>query len=499
MPDGDTGTNLYLTVESAVSAVNALASRASVREVVDAFAHGALLGARGNSGIIAAQLLRGWADVLGEHEVLDGAAAKQAVRRADEQAWRAVAVPVEGTILSVSRAVAHAAEQAADTLPDVVSAMVTAAREAVARTRDQLEVLRQAGVVDAGARGYLVVLEALDDLVHRRPRPRRRAEAVSHPGRRHAVPVPHPSSHSHPSGHSHPSVPHLSSLGPQYEVMYLLDGAPPDALREALTTLGDSVVVVGDGRVVHVHVHTDDPRAVVRAAQDDGPTGPGRAVRRVRITKLVPDGATPGLALVACAAGPGLAVTFAEAGAQVVPLDPGGVTVREVLGAVRAAGRARVALLPNGSRAEEAARAAALEAAGHGIEVTVLPARSAVAGLAAAAVHDPDGDPDDDLARLERTVRAVRAAAVVDDPDLGVLGTVGAEPVLRGSDVVTVGAGLLDRLLAEGGELVTIVTGAGAVPDGASLAERVRHDHPGVELVVLDGGQAAPRLELGVE
>ena len=140
--------------------------------MIEAFAHGALMGARGNSGIIAAQLMRGWADVLAEREVLDGAAAKEAVRRADEQAWQAVAEPVEGTILSVSRAAAQAAEASGDSLPEVVTALVEAAREALARTPEQLEVLRRAGVVDAGGRGYLVLLETLDDLVHLRPRPR---------------------------------------------------------------------------------------------------------------------------------------------------------------------------------------------------------------------------------------------------------------------------------------------------------------------------------------
>lgn len=151
VPDGDTGTNLYLTIEAAVDAVATLPPEADVRAVIAAFAHGALMGARGNSGIIAAQLLRGWSEVLAEHEVLDGAAANRRSGRADE-AWRAVADPVEGTILSVSRAAAAAAEAAPDDLPHVVSAIVTAAREALARTPEQLEVLRRAGVVDAGER-----------------------------------------------------------------------------------------------------------------------------------------------------------------------------------------------------------------------------------------------------------------------------------------------------------------------------------------------------------
>src|SRR3954468_11426542 len=184
IPDGDTGTNLYLTFEAACTAVVALPADAPMRAVLDTFARGALLGARGNSGIITAQLLRGWADVLAETEVIDGAAAKRAMKLADEQAWAAVAVPVEGTILSVSRAAAAAAAAVpGDRLPDVVAAALTAAREALARTPDQLPALRRAGVVDAGAQGLVVLLQTLQDMLGGGVRRRRRGP------RRAALPV----------------------------------------------------------------------------------------------------------------------------------------------------------------------------------------------------------------------------------------------------------------------------------------------------------------------
>src|SRR4051794_3838632 len=207
IPDGDTGTNLYLTFEAGCAAVVALPGDEPLRSVLDAFARGTLLGARGNSGIITAQLLRGWADVLAEHEVLDGASVKRAMKLADEQAWAAVAAPVEGTILSVSRAASEAAAALpSDRLPDVVAAAVTAARAALARTRDQLPSLRRAGVVDAGGQGLVVLFETLQAVlggdVRRRGSGPRRA----------ALPVVDLS-----------TCDDLDAEGPAYEVMYLLD------------------------------------------------------------------------------------------------------------------------------------------------------------------------------------------------------------------------------------------------------------------------------------
>src|SRR3954453_4395890 len=225
IPDGDTGTNLYLTFEAARAAAGALPADAPLRTVLDAFARGALLGARGNSGIIIAQLLRGWADVLAENEVLDGAAVKRAMKLADEQAWAAVAAPVEGTILSVSRAAAAAANAVpGDRLPDVVAAALVAAREALARTPEQLPALRRAGVVDAGAQGLIVLLQTLQDVLEGHAR--RRGSGP----RRAALPVVYLS-----------TCDDLGAEGPAYEVMYLLEAADEDvpALRSELAPLGD--------------------------------------------------------------------------------------------------------------------------------------------------------------------------------------------------------------------------------------------------------------------
>lgn len=260
VPDGDTGTNLYLTLEAACASALVLPADAGLRAASDAFARGALLGARGNSGIIAAQFLRGWADELGETEVVDADVAKRAVLRADEQAWQAVARPVEGTILSVSRAAAQAAANAGSLLADVVSAAAEAARTALRRTPEQLDVLRRAGVVDAGGRGLVVLLDTLESLVlgrsSRRTSRRHRDEPL-------------------PAADLSACGPEPDAPEPAYEVMYLLDAAGErlPALRERLASLGDSLAVVGGAGLWHVHVHVDDPGAAVEAGIEAGVPG----------------------------------------------------------------------------------------------------------------------------------------------------------------------------------------------------------------------------------
>jgi len=508
VPDGDTGTNLYLTVEAAVDAVNALPAQAAVREVISAFAHGALMGARGNSGVIAAQLMRGWAEVLAEREVLDGPAAKEAVRRADEQAWRAVADPVEGTILSVSRAGAEAAQRAADTLPQVIGAVVGAARDALARTPEQLETLRRAGVVDAGGRGYLVLLETLDDLVQRRsPRPRRTGRA--------AAPLPIPEL----AGGD------LRADGSGYEVMYLLE-APDEAvatLRARLARLGESLVVVGGDGLWHVHVHADDPGAAIEAGIEAGRPSQLRVMHVAdqlserRVARA--DAGTPprvgagDVALVACAAGPGLARLFEDAGATVVPAGPTRPSTGRLLEAIRLArGRgSAVVVLPNDEDVRAVAEAAAAAARAERIQVSVLPTRAQVQGLAAAAVHDPGRRVDDDVVRMSSAAGATRDGAVtvavrevitmagVCRPG-DVLGIVQGDIAVVGEAVDGVAVEVLERLLSGGGELVSLVLGEGAPPSlPGRLRELLRRNHPGLDVVVVDGGQPRYPLLVGVE
>jgi DAK2 domain fusion protein YloV len=514
VPDGDTGTNMYLTLEAAVAAAAAVPAGAPVAQVADAFARGALLGARGNSGVIGAQLLRGWADTLSEYTQLSAAAAVEGFRRANEQAWKAVNDPVEGTILSVSAAAAGAAANAAaapgGSLESVVTAAAQAAHDALALTPSQLPALARAGVVDAGGRGLVVLLDSLAELVlgnRRRP-----------PGR----------------GRRHPALPAVdvaagrlaaAKSDPAYEVMFLLATDPQvgdsaiDPLRSALAALGDSLVIIGEAGLWQVHVHVDDPGAAIEAGLEIG------RPHRIRISHFDrerPAGARSrqvSHGLVACAAGPGLADLFTAAGASVVAGGPGRrPSTAQLLEAIRRTGAEDVALLPNDGDTLTVAAVAAATARAEGIRVTVLPTRAQAQGLAAAAVHDPARSFDDDVVAMSAAAGAARDGAVTVAVKDGLtsagecrigdaLGVVNGDFAVLGTDLETVATEVVDRLLSGGGELVTLVVGAGGhEPLARAVAAHIRRDdsahrRPGqrVEVNVLNGGQPRYPLLIGVE
>jgi DAK2 domain fusion protein YloV len=508
VPDGDTGTNLYLTLEAACSAVATVPGEPDLRAVAEAFARGALFGARGSSGVIMAQMLRGWADVLGECGRMDGDAVRDAFTRADSQAWSAVSEPMEGTILSVSRAAVGGAVTAGPGLGDVVTAALARARQALVETRSQLEPLRRAGVVDAGGRGLVVLLETLAALVHGH------SAAGDHPDRGYRRPALPPVDLSR-CGQPRPS-------GPAYEVMYLLDapGRAIPALRQQLAPLGDSLMIIGGGsgegelRSWNVHVHVDDPGAAVEAGVQVG------RPYHIRITHFADQMARrhsahaehASVGLVACAAGPGLAGLFRQVGATVVS-DPAGrrPTTEAILAAVRGTRAETVVVLPNAVDTVPVAEAAAAEARAEGVRVSVLPTRAQVQGLAAAAVHDPSRGFDDDVVRMSAAAGATRdggvtlagTSAITSSGSCRVgdcLGVVQGDVAVIGTDPRQVVVEVVDRLLAGGGELVTLVL---ATPQEQGLADAVqdhlRSGRRDVEVHVLVGGQARYLVLIGVE
>ncbi|MFD6886902.1 DAK2 domain-containing protein [Streptomyces sp. NPDC059957] len=510
--DADTGTNLYLTAESAdreladlLAAVTDGTPAASLPDAVRAFAHGALIGARGNSGTILAQLLRGVADVLGDEpadrdptERDPARLLAQALTRAAEEAYRAVAHPVEGTMLTVATAAARAAEAAAkgaQTAADVAGAAYDGARAALAETPGQLAVLGRAGVVDAGGCGLVAVLGALWQALSGR-------EPAPEPVRGRAVPVPGP---HEPCAEEHG--------GPAYEVIYLLEAAETevDRLRTRLDSLGDSLVVVGGDGLWNVHVHVDDPGAAVEAAVVAG------RPYRIRITHFGDErrrarGERSQRAVVAVVQGEGLAGLCSDAGATTVLVRPGEPpAVAELADAIREAHAREVVLLPNGAELRAVAAAAAQQARAEGVRVAVIPTRSEVQGLAALAVHDPDGSFDEDVVAMTAAAGATRHGelAVAERQSFTSAGICQAGDVLGliDGDVAVIGTGLaetaeavLARMLGSGGELVTLVLGP-EVPD--ELAERleayVQHGHLAVDTVTYQGGRGSAPLLIGVE
>ncbi|MEU2392234.1 DAK2 domain-containing protein [Streptomyces sp. NPDC007369] len=509
--DADTGTNLYLTAESADRALDAAGAAASLGQAVRAWAHGALIGARGNSGTILAQLLRGVADVLdaepagrGQDRLL-----AQALTRAAQEAYEAVAHPVEGTMLTVAAAAARAAETAAaaagtaaGSVADVARAAYEGARAALADTPGQLAELGRAGVVDAGGCGLVAVLGALwQALSGQEPAAAAvRSRAVS-------VPVSVPQQ-------QRPCDAHEEHDGPAYEVVYLLEAAEDAvaALRGRLDGLGDSLVVVGGDRLWNVHVHVDDPGAAVEAGVVAG------RPYRIRITHFGDErrraarGERAQRAVVAVVPGEGLAGLCAEAGATTVLAPPGQAPgPGELVDAVRRAHAREVVLLPGGADQRAVAAAAAERARADGVRVAVIPTRSAVQGLAALAVHDPEATFDEDVVAMTAAAGATRYAelAVAERQSFTSAGICQAGDVLGliDGDVAVIGSGLadtaesvLERMLGSGGELVTLVLGP-EVPD--ALADRleayVQHGHLAVDTVVYRGGRHSAPLLIGVE
>jgi uncharacterized protein len=511
VPDGDTGTNLVLTMSAARDTL-AQSDAADAGAAATTLARGAVLGARGNSGVIVSQLFRGIADELcaGAGRPA-GVLLAAAFDRAATQAYGAVAEPVEGTILTVARAAADAAVRAAAAdapgsgLAAVVRAARAAADEALARTPQQLPVLAAAGVVDAGGRGLVVLLDALlavvtgeapaagpDLTVPRPPRDRSALESVRESG----------------------------SSEYDYEVQYLLYAADDAVrrLRSELVPLGDSLIVVGTGDGLwNVHVHVNDAGAAVEAGVRAG------RPYRITITRFAdqlaaePAGSTAapqrcGVAVVAVAPGEGVADLFEAEGVVVVDGGPTrNPSTAEVLAAIEETGAAAVVVLPNAGSIAGVAEAAAEQARAAGIEVAVVPTRSPVQGLAAVAVHDAARWFGTDVVAMAEAAAATRWAevtvAVRDALTMAgpcrqgdVLGLADGDVVLIGASVDAVACELLDRMLFLGGELVTLVLGSDADPGlGATLKRHVVGTHPEVEVSVYDGRQPHYPLLIGVE
>ncbi|MFE9138211.1 DAK2 domain-containing protein [Streptomyces sp. NPDC007355] len=492
--DGDTGTNLYLTADAAHQAVEAVfaatAAAPDTAETVRAMAHGALLGARGNSGTILSQLLRGMAGVLADG--CDGDHLARALAEAATAARRAVAHPVEGTILTVAGAAAEACA-AGGGLVEVARNAHDGARTALAATSGQLDVLERAGVVDAGGRGLVTVLGALlETVTGQAPTP---ADTAA---------VPYAPREECPA-----------EGGPAYEVIYLLEAgeAAVELLRARLDALGESLVVVGGDGLWNVHVHVDDAGAAVEAGVEAG------RPHRIRITHFAADAAgTTGRgeraqrAVVAVVPGEGLAGLCAEAGATTVRSRPGEPPAGdELLDAIRRAHAREVVLLPNDGDLRQTAVAAAERARAEGIRVALIPTRAAVQGIAALAVHEPDRRFDEDVVAMTAAAGATRYAelAVAERQSFtsvgvcqagDVLGLIEGDVAVIGEDLTETARTVLDRMLSAGGELVTLVVADDAPPGLAPDLERhVRSGYLAVDTTTYHAGAGAPPLLIGVE
>jgi uncharacterized protein len=513
VPDGDTGTNMALTLQSVTEELDGLDSP-DLAATCAAIAHGSLMGARGNSGVILSQLLRGISEGLNCSSASPGPQElSEALTIADRLAREAVMRPVEGTILTVARGAAEearAASEAGKSLVDVAEASRAGAAEALARTPSLLPVLEQAGVVDAGGTGFLLLFDALLSVLDGRSMP---------------TPPEVPDVNFAPDN---PAAPGTASAmggdreanlaGLRYEVMYLLE-APDDTIpvfKEVWAGLGDSIVVVGGNGLWNCHIHTDDIGGAIEASIDAG------RPRSIRVTDLleqveeerwvreaaiiadngpeVPAGPAPATGVVAVATGDGVGRIFRSLGVQ--GLLAGGQSMNpstaELVQAVQALRSDEVIILPNnGNIRPVAQRVGDLTSK----QVWVVPTDTVVEGFAALLAYDPE-------ARGEVNARAMEASALKVVPGEVTRAVRDADsrvgPILAGDwlglsrqgiEVVNdslagAACSLLDILITPSHDLVTIMEGEGSgAADTRRITEWVRDQRPEVEIEVHHGGQ----------
>ena len=515
VPDGDTGTNMALTLESVVAELphgngSAEGARADMAAVCKAISHGSLMGARGNSGVILSQVLRGLSDGFCRQEAVGPGELADALCAASEAAYKAVMRPVEGTILTVGREAAEGARQAADeggALVEVLDAARRAGADALERTPELLPVLKQAGVVDAGGAGLLLLLDSLLAVAAGRPVP----EAPDGDGNPTTGTRARP---AQPGGGAAFEEPEDGS-GLRYEVMYLLEAADEavPAFKDVWAGVGDSIVVVGGEGLWNCHIHTDDIGAAVEAALDAG------RPRNIRVTDLHEQveeerwvreaagedldewvGPPPTTAVVAVATGGGVRRIFRSLGVhQVVAggqsMNP---STAQILAAVEAAPSEQVVVLPNNKNIIPVAEQVA------GLTnkaVRVVPSTGIAEGFAALMAYDPEAGAEENDGAMRQAAgrvvsgevtQAVRSshtpAGQVAQGDWLGMSRSGIEVVAP--DLVSAACGLLEKLVTDGHEIVCIIEGEGSGPGQTrQLTEWLAEHHPGVAHEVLHGGQ----------
>ncbi|TSE01046.1 DAK2 domain-containing protein [Skermania sp. ID1734] len=503
--DSDTGTNLLFTMRAAVDAVTRDCrgeDRPTAHQVARAMARGATTGARGNSGIILSQVLRGIAECVGDGP-LTALTLPEALETAASLVRGAVSEPVEGTMVTVLDCAAGGArdwisgelDPPSVRLADVVAAAAAAGADALRRTTEQLPALRDAGVVDAGGLGVVVLLDALVYVTTGQAPEREQFIG----GRADQLPDLGPD--------------HTWSELAEHEVMYLVSGtdaARMGRLRRRLDELGDSVVVVDDAAGTwSVHVHSSDAGAAVEAGMAAG------TVRQIRIGcfAAVNSGSLRGPAhrgILAVVTGAGAADLFEAEGARVVRSDTA-ISAAQLLNAIEQLPFREVLVLPNGALPAQELVAVGVAARDANRDVLLLPTSSVVQGLAALAVHDDQRIAVDDAFAMSEAAASTRWGSLRVAPERALtlvgtcaagdgLGLIGHEVVVIEPDVRAAGTALLDRVLGLGGEMVTMLRGADATDELVqTLTEHVDAHHPGVEVLVYDGGQRDDLIQLGVE
>lgn len=507
VPDGDTGTNMLLTLRSAYGEI-AENDAPDVSVIVDKLAYGAIMGSRGNSGTILSQLFRGFAQIMNGRHEFDAALLAAGAREAVKMAYKAVQTPVEGTILTVAREAAEeidAAVRDTDDLKVILERAVESAQRAVAHTPDLLPILKQAGVVDSGGQGLALILEGMLRYLN--------GETLAVQG-----------------GYEPMALKDVlqspDERGYGYDVQYILHGKnlDLDAVRAAIGSMGDSMVVVGDSSMIKIHIHVHDPGIPIsygvslgvisdvvvenmqvqsegyiarRAGQPEAPAGSMEASNAPEVK--------PGeIAVVAVAPGEGLRRVLHDLGVNVVVT--GGQTMNpsteELLNAVQGLPIDKVIILPNNKNiimaAEQAAQLASQQNAQH---VVVIPTRTVPQGIAAMLSFNPAGNFHSVIDAMTEAIDQVVTGEVTTATrsveldgvkvEAGqLIGLMDGKLAMSGRDLPTVVRDLLGQMHPEEREIVTLYYGDHVSEGEANaLVKDLRSAYPGLEFDVIRGGQ----------
>ncbi len=511
VPDGDTGTNMLLTMQSAWAEIEHSPDD-TISNIAHGVAHGALMGARGNSGVILSQLWRGFARSLGNEVVLTAPSMVKAMQEGADTAYKGVIKPVEGTILTVAREIAKGCAEAAQNTDDLVAIldhMVARGKEAVARTPDQLPILKQAGVVDSGGQGYFIILEGMLRYLQ--------GETVQFD----------PSLDAAVDLQVQPAAIDAGDVkeGYNYDVQFIVLGRKMDVnkLRDTISAMGQSALIVGDAEAVKVHVHVADPGEPISYAAQCGSLRDVVVedmqaqyhefiMGRTQAPVIAPQAQVePGqVATVVVSPGEGLTRVFYSLGASAV--ISGGQTmnpsIEQFVQAIEALPTERVVLLPNNSNVLMAARQAAELSSK---QVKVIPTRSVPQGIAAQLAFSAQLDLAANVTAMEQVVGSVLTGEVTVSTraveingiqvEAGqVIGLVDDTLTTSGQMVDQVVWQLLDQMDVQSREIVTLYYGDNVSGEqAAELAEAVRARFPSQEIEVVEGGQPHYQYIISVE
>jgi hypothetical protein len=531
VPDGDTGSNMYLTLRSAVEEARDAPTPEAADSVLAAAAHGSLMGARGNSGVILSQILRGFAQGAAQRVNLDSNGVALAITEASAVAYRAVMKPTEGTILTVVRDAAAAAAAAAGTTDDIrvlLERVVTEAHAAVERTTNQLQVLREANVVDAGGFGLAVILEGFARAVGDTP-PTTPVPALLRRSGEPALRLPPNPGDMEASGSSAARrgaaavAPREQGWGYCTEFLINGPGLDVDSIRTELSALGESALVVGDPDLVRVHIHTGDPAGLIAVASSrgrmsklkvedmsaqhhdvlmraDAEEAEAEAEAIGVATQEHPQAPPKPIGVASVAPGKGFRDIMTSLGAD--SIVSGGQTmnpsIEDLLNGVRAVNAERVILLPNNGNVILTAEQ--VDPLAEDCDVRVVPTRNLPQGISALLAFDPGASIDENVERMQAAIATVRAVEVTHavrdtsvnghDIKLGdVIAVVDDVITEVGSDYVEVIDAVL-KAQTEKPELVTVYRGDEVSDEDAdALVESLRGTNPATEFELQAGGQ----------